>query len=215
MGKNRADISYPDGDCFDVATHPWMENRNAQVMDTWPQFYHDRLNDGYLQYVKKQYAEHINAVMCNIRVGDHVHEIGCGTGTISRIIADRSSHMKNSFVLSDINPEMLAMAHQRMTGAKVEWGCLPYAAQEPPYPCQVVHSHGVLEHFDDETIRTIIKAHSKARVQVHYVPGPYDHPSFGDERLMPAWRWKEICNPDMIVEFNNGLDYCLVFNEQR
>jgi hypothetical protein len=79
----------------------------------------------------------------------------------------------------------------------------------------VVHSHGMLEHFDDHTIRDVIRAHSHARVQVHYVPGLYDEPTFGDERLMPAESWMDICAPNQIIKFNDGLDYALIFERKR
>lgn len=50
-----------------------------------------------------------------------------------------------------------------------------------------------------------------ARVQVHYVPGLYEKPTFGDERLLPVQAWWEIAKPDQIITFNGGLDYALVF----
>jgi hypothetical protein len=44
-------------------------------------------------------------------------------------------------------------------------------------------------------------------VQVHYVPGLYPAPTFGDERLMSVAEWWDICNPSQIITFNDGLDY--------
>lgn len=89
------------------------------------------------------------------------------------------------------------------------------ARRVPTVFADVVHSHGMLEHFDDHTIRDVILAHSHARVQVHYVPGLYDEPTFGDERLLPAEAWMDICAPDRIVKFNGGLDYALIFERKK
>lgn len=50
--------------------------------------------------------------------------------------------------------------------------------------------------------------------QVHYVPGLYAEPSFGDERLMSVDAWWKICQPDQIITFNGGLDYALVFERK-
>lgn len=75
----------------------------------------------------------------------------------------------------------------------------------------VVHSHGMLEHFDDHAIRQVIHNFRQARVQVHYVPGLYPEPSYGDERLMSVEQWEDICAPDQVLTFNDGLDYALIF----
>jgi len=41
---------------------------------------------------------------------------------------------------------------------------------------------------------------------VHYVPGEYDEPSFGDERLMSASQWREILKdyPVEVSQFNEN-----------
>jgi hypothetical protein len=57
----------------------------------------------------------------------------------------------------------------------------------------------------------VIDNYRHAHTQVHYVPGLYDKPTFGDERLMSVDAWWKICKPSQIITFNDGLDYALVF----
>jgi hypothetical protein len=97
-------------------------------------------------------------------------------------------------------------------GFPVEVGDARYPTGRLP---DVIHSHGLLEHFSDEDIRKIIKAscNDGARVIVHYVPSDrYEQPSFGDERLMSAGQWHEIVAPHNIIEFNDGYDLALVWD---
>lgn len=178
----------------------------------WVEFYRDRLNIGYVEHVKRRYADHLNAIYANIKPGDSVHEIGCGLGTVTRGLLDRAPWFA-SFEMSDRDPEMLNMARTRFKDGQVCW--YKHDALKGPLPLSsdIVHSHGLLEHFSDDEIRWIIYNHSRSRVQIHYVPGEYPTPSFGDERLMKASQWQEICNPTKIIKFNDGLDYCLVFRK--
>lgn len=176
-------------------------------MHNWNDFYKHRAGSEYLTYVKKRYVEHINAITCLIGTDASV-ELGCGTATITRALMDRG--LTKTYIGLDNDQGMLNYARIRTPSAQLYHHNItkPFTI---PFP-HVVHSHGVLEHFDDDQIRNIINLHRGARAQVHYVPGLYPAPSFGDERLMPAYQWQEICNPDCIIIFNNGLDYCLVFN---
>ena len=42
----------------------------------------------------------------------------------------------------------------------------------------------------------------------------YEVPSRGNERLMTVGEWREICSPDHVIEFNDGHDIILIFNER-
>lgn len=179
---------------------------------SWPEFYKDRLNNEYLSYAKERYADHINAIDCNLRVGDSVHEIACGTGTITAALMQRHRPFC-AFEMSDYSDEMMDMAAIRLPHVvtfkhDALHGGLPISAD-------IVHSHGLLEHFSDAEIRRIIQNHSATRLQVHYVPGEYPVPSYGDERLMPLSKWVEICQPTTTITFNDGKDYCLIFRNDH
>jgi hypothetical protein len=183
-------------------------------MSTWAEFYESRMGDDYLKYVKNRYIEHINAITCFLNPGVTSVELGCGTATITRALFDREPN--RSYVYCDNNTPILEMAIDRMecNGLPLYRNILkPLKVEQFNINPYVMHTHGVLEHFSDEDIRKIINLHRGAKAQVHYVPGLYPNKSFGDERLMPAHRWQEICNPSSIITFNNGLDYCLIFNQ--
>lgn len=178
-------------------------------MSAWKAFYDGREGHDYLNYVKERYKPFIEAVVSRIAPTDMVLELGTGTGTITKAVVDASLQgPRLRFCATDIDPEMVGIARQRLVSDDV--AVFKMDALQPCY-ANVVHSHGMLEHFDDDTIRSVIEAHSHARVQVHYVPGEYEFPTFGDERLLPVKAWWDICKPDQIITFNGGLDYALVF----
>lgn len=189
-------------------------------MNSWPDFYRGRDPDRYLRYARARYAPFLAIVQALVAPGDTVIELGCGMGTISRALYDNGTPAKQ-FVLVDREPEMIGMAayntryfHEdkiRLYNADAR------SIADNPLHCfayDVAHSHGVLEHFGDEDIRTIIAGQKRlgVRAAVHYVPGErYSAPSFGDERLMTPEQWRDICAPDAIVQFNDGFDYALVW----
>ena len=73
----------------------------------------------------------------------------------------------------------------------------------------IVHSHGVLEHMQDDDIKTAVQ-NWPLQSQFHYVPSSkYKEQSFGDERLMDSETWKKLTD-SKIVEFNDGYDYMIV-----
>jgi hypothetical protein len=78
----------------------------------------------------------------------------------------------------------------------------------------VIHSHGMLEHFSDGDIQRVLFAHEAdgVRAAVHYVPGDkYEKPSYGDERLLPLSYWQDVHRPTKAFSFNDGFDYCLMW----
>jgi trans-aconitate methyltransferase len=180
-------------------------------MSAWKNFYAGREGHGYRQYVKDRYAPFISAIASRIRYNDLVLELGTGTGTITSLLADYHNDDTSKFAATDVDPEMVKVAKQRMDDLDLDVAVYRENAFIRGTTADVVHSHGMLEHFSDAEIRQIIAAHSTARVQVHYVPGMYGEPTFGDERLMPVSQWWDICKPNQIITFNDGLDYALVF----
>lgn len=186
----------------------------AKPKSAWATFYEGRHGDDYLSYVKERYAPFISEISNRIQLGDTVLELGAGTGTITAALHEQYAMHPVSFIASDKDVDMRRILRRRLLKTKVSVIALD-AKRVPTHYADVVHSHGMLEHFDDHTIRDVILAHSHARVQVHYVPGLYDEPTFGDERLLPAEAWMDICAPNQIIKFNDGLDYALIFERKR
>jgi len=179
----------------------------------WEEFYKGRLLDpGYQQYVRERYKPFLGAIIERAKLGDRIVEVGCGLGTITRVLADSMIRANQGFRAYDLNPYMVRYARQTLSdGYPVEVGNAFFPTNCKP---DIVHSHGMLEHFTDDQIGKVIQAHIKdeARHAVHYVPGDkYEVPSFGDERLMPLEFWKEF-GPTEAFAFNDGYDYCLIWD---
>lgn len=184
-------------------------------MSAWKNFYAGREGHDYRMYVRDRYAPFIEAIASRVKCIDLVLELGTGTGTITSLLADYHNDETSKFAATDIDPEMVSIAKERMADHNlIDVSVYRENAFIGGTQAEVVHSHGMLEHFDDFTIRKIIENYSHARVQVHYVPGMYGEPTFGDERLMPVQAWWDICKPDQIVTFNEGLDYALIFEKR-
>ena len=181
------------------------------MIRSWVTFYEGRVfNSDYLNYAEKRYLPFINKIRELIKPGDRVVEVGCGIATITKILSEFD--VFTGYRCFDINPDMVELAVKNLEPKNypVEVGdcrqpimCLP----------DVIHSHGLLEHFSDDEIRIILKqfAESGARASVHYVPGcRYEKPSFGDERLLPLETWLSF-EPNEALTFNDGHDYILVW----
>lgn len=182
-------------------------------MSPWAKFYEGRTDVSYLLYARERYKPFINAIRDRIWYGDVVLELGAGTGTITRELVDaqRARDLKAVLLATDIDPDQLTTLNMRFEGFENVLVSRLDATSGVPAACDVVHSHGMLEHFDDDTIRKVIDSYrGMAHAQVHYVPGMYPKPTFGDERLMPVERWWDIVKPSQIITFNDGLDYALV-----
>jgi SAM-dependent methyltransferase len=189
---------------------------HAVASTSWPEFYKGRLlDDGYLQYARQRYAPYIAAIADSMKSGDRIVEVGCGLATMTRALIDGQRPFVG-FRCFDINPHMVGYARTNLReGYPVEVGDARLPTCALP---DIVHSHGMLEHFNDSDIRKVIDAHRAdgARLAVHYVPGEkYQKPSFGDERLMSKDAWRAIAAPDEIHGFNDDFDYLLVWRFGR
>jgi SAM-dependent methyltransferase len=182
----------------------------------WVDFYRGRfLSRDYLHYANGRYAPFLDAIRRYMKQGDRVVEVGCGLATITKLlIQGRSKRPWVGFRAYDLSPDMVALAKENLS----EDGDYPVLVGDMRdrlscYP-DIIHGHGVLEHYSDEDIRRTIEAHSwsGARVALHYVPGEgYEKPTFGDERLMGISEWKRIAQPTEVEPFNGGNDYTLIW----
>jgi SAM-dependent methyltransferase len=156
---------------------------------------------------------------------DSVNEMGCGIGSITKQLLKYPQAEGRVFTATDINMEMIRLTKQNLgvgengrtsSGMNVHFNTHdirePYVLV-PLSGKHIVHSHGVLEHFDDNDIRNIIETQrSYANLIFHYVPSDkYTSKSFGDERLMSAQQWAKLAKPTMIEQFNSGYDLLLIW----
>lgn len=145
-------------------------------------------------------------------------EVGCGAGNITRLLMERLNGP--SYTCIDVDSRMLELTEKNVRETNqvrceiLKKDITASLADVRKTGKVLVHSHGVLEHFEPTRIKRILaNLREISPRMVHYVPGArYGHKSFGDERLWTKDQWREIANPDDIVEFNRGFDYALVWH---
>lgn len=160
-------------------------------MKSWYEIYRERMNEKYVQHVAYKYAPFLGEIY---RTGGRAFtEIGCGAGTITRVLREMLQDTEKAHDLIDSCPNMLGLAIQNNPVFNCRFRCADVRTTLLR-STDVVHSHGLLEHFNDENIKMIVEsAWTGASVQIHYVPGAkYTVPSRGDERLMEPDQWEDI-----------------------
>ena len=176
-------------------------------MSAWSQFYKDRCNDGYVEYVQRRYRPFLEEILRHCPTS--FLEEGCGIGTISKILEILKPG--GTFHLSDRDHDIMGLASQfTRFDPKLDNIILGYRA---PKSVDVAFGHGVLEHFEDFEIQAILdRQYEISNRVVHYVPTDlYKVPSFGDERLLPPEYWVSEFDPTHWFTFNQGHDLCLVW----
>ena len=184
---------------------------------TWPDFYRGRLlSEGYLAYFEERYAPFLDHIRKALQPEDLVIEVGCGLATSTKLLMRSNVPYFTSFRCYDHNPDMVQLAKQNVGVAAM---VAQADARIPTYTRpDVVHSHGLLEHFSDTQIAWFLASQrlDGPRVSIHYVPGElHGTPSFGDERLLPLDYWVDTFAPTSWETFNDGRDYVLVWEGQR
>lgn len=191
-----------------------MQNKKRSE---WYNFYKDRQNMIYKKHIETKYADFIDTIINNLpdngKKPVHIHEAGCGAANVSLAIYNKLKQQGINFhiSMSDKCKDMLELAHENVPEAyKAQIDVL---IEQPPH-ADVIFSHGLLEHFNDEDIVKLLTNQLRQTNKViHYVPSSkYKKPSFGDERLMTSEQWQKICNPTSIVEFNDGHDLILTWD---
>jgi len=186
----------------------------------WDAFYRAREGSAHSRRFAEKYEPFLRLLRAHAPRAADIAEFGCGTGIVSRTLLDGRSEVRARHVLYDNDSRMLANAKRRLRGARrggaIEFSLSDIRADLPRRRFDLIHSHGVLEHFDGDEARLIVR-NQLSRLKrggwlIQYVPSwKYVIPSFGDERLRSASDWTAICAPDRIVEFNDGFDFILVW----
>ena len=179
-------------------------------MKPWIDIYKDRLNNQYYEFFKKQYQPFLEQLKKYSRGINH--EIGCGMGNSTRFLKEYNSSNYIDYFCYDLCPEMLSLAMKNIQSDRVLYQNINVLDISVYHlPSGLVHSHGVLEHFSDEEIKTILDKFDR-EFQVHYVPSDkWITPSRGDERLLSKEYWQDNFEPDEIIEFNEGKDLILIW----
>lgn len=187
---------------------------------TWEDHYIDRVNnDDYLNNYTSTYHVFLRMILMSLTsLKDHVifREEGCGIGMISKCLYllrpdIMKGHVKN-IEFRDVNTNMLLLCRENTKGIteiETDYHLNDILTHSEYEPNTFLVTHGVLEHFSDESLNQIILHfdHKNIHWQFHYVPTDgYETCSFGDERLMPFDYWSNLFKPHVAVIDNNWKD---------
>lgn len=176
-------------------------------MSNWSEYYNSRVGDSYPIYCEVRYKEFLQQLFVDKELS--IREEGCGIGTISKILSQNGFNNLSAF---DNDDDQLKLANINTTNVTLFKADIVNAQLNK---VDMIHSHGVLEHFKDVDIQKIINRQRKdAKKVVHYVPtNGYSIPSFGDERLLSIPYWVDNFKPTSIIPFNNNKDLVLIWNQ--
>jgi hypothetical protein len=170
----------------------------------WTRFYQKRVNSTYQEYFEKKYQPFLKAIVKS--QPKLVREEGIGIGSVSKFLR-KSSIRSHGF---DNNKTMIKLCRRNVPGVFTYLDCI----LNPAFYSEgdLVVTHGVLEHFSDNQIEKIIKRHKEEGIKgIHYVPTDrYTEQSFGDERLLSPFHWRDLVEPKKIILFNEDKDLVLI-----
>ncbi|MGB3491899.1 MAG: methyltransferase domain-containing protein [Elainellaceae cyanobacterium] len=164
----------------------------------WNNFYAKRVNSSYQEYFEDRYYCFLQEVL-RLSYGGEAIDAGCGIGSVSKYL----SRYQVATVGFDLCLDMVKLAQLNVpTRPFFQNDLLTFKSD------RLVVTHGVLEHFEDDIIHTILENNPNS---IHYVPlEGYGEPSFGDERLLPKEYWLDTFKASAHETFNNGLDLYFV-----
>ena len=173
-------------------------------MNNWPDYYKYRVNSTYQNYFEGKYK-----VMLDF-VGEFetIREEGIGIGSISKYLLKKGVKTYGF----DICPQMVSLCKENNPSLNVYVDDIFKPQKEK---VDMVVTHGVLEHFNDEQILHIIDRYkSENQSSIHYVPiDGYKVPSFGDERLLSVNYWVKTFNPTWFINIKDEDLYLIFENE--
>jgi hypothetical protein len=175
---------------------------------SWFEFYFNRVGSaGYEKHFREKYALLISLVksfsLCGL-----IKEEGIGIGSVAKAVG-------GPIYGSDICPKMLELCKINNPNINV-WKEDIKGEKRFLLGTHSVVTHGVLEHFSDKDIISILDTY-KGRVNfsLHYVPtDQYKEPSFGDERLLSVSYWVSKFKPFHHLTENQGKDLYLIFKHK-
>lgn len=183
--------------------------KRLERMINWEDFYASRINSSYQSYFERRYREMLSYIVRMIPTAYTIREEGIGIGSMAKALMPLGFRRYHGF---DNNYTMLQLAKQNWNSLEGRIYHDDILAPQQTVYADVVITHGVLEHFEDEEIKSIVSRYKQTTLgSLHYVPlDKYLEPSFGDERLMSKEKWIELTVPKFAKTFNDGHDLMLV-----
>lgn len=137
-----------------------------------------------------------------------VHDLGCGAGNVTRLLAER---WPNARILGvDSSPEMLAKAGKAGPGKGIEWVEADLGGWSPPTPPDLMYSNAALHWLDDhdELFPRLVGVLAEDGVLAVQMPRNFDEPSHTcirdtveagpwREALLPKLRLRPVAAPEM------------------
>jgi len=188
----------------------------------WPDFYQHRINSmAYEAYFAERYQKMLEFMHEIVPKHNLIVEEGVGIASLAKafhtLYPDHAG-----FVGFDNNYDMLVLAMKNTAGLDTIFAyddILNSKWDKPDMQMgltpQLVVTHGVLEHFTDEQIPSVLDRYANKGDEIkysslHYVPtDKYLMPSFGDERLLSVEHWLNLVKPTEWFTMNDGYDLVL------
>lgn len=192
---------------------------STKDLSKWGQMYLSRVGDSYPAYCRQQYRPFLDTIRNEIydlslsQPIVTVREEGCGIATITKILAQDTDPKVVKYSVMDLNVDQVESAKANLRSLVQHVSIQCGDIMEPQEPASIIHSHGVLEHFNDVQIHNILERQCReAEIVVHYVPLiGWGYQSFGDERLLHAEHWIAAHQPYYWEIFNGGKDLVMVW----
>jgi 2-polyprenyl-3-methyl-5-hydroxy-6-metoxy-1,4-benzoquinol methylase len=180
-----------------------MSLAKEQPCVSWHQYYALRINaaGGPVEYFEKKKGEKeqiLAVVEAASRVGSRVLEVGCGTAIVSIALSKAGYTVVGVDTAQDLLGEISCGLNKLIGGhvVFVAGDCLSLCFEDRSF--DLVLSHGLLEHYDNSQIVSIVREMLRVgKLVIISIPtSRFNNTTmiFGDERLLPARDWEKIIN---------------------
>lgn len=169
-------------------------------------FYQNRVNSKYQDYFEGRYKPLIDTLI--FMEGDCIREEGMGIGSTFKALRNQGcGKMMYGF---DNDDGMIELCRKNNHLVSVYKDNILLPRSNPA--CDIITTHGVLEHFEDQDIKDIISRYNyKKKKHIHYVPtDKYKTKSIGNERLLSIKYWLNLVKPTDYILFNDDYDLLMI-----
>lgn len=150
----------------------------------------------YLNYKVKEKEIFVNKIISYCKPYNNILETGCGTGVLSIYLTNKGFDV----TAVDNDEEMLNIANEISIKYRKKPLFIKQDIFDLNYPNNhfgIVFSHGVLEHFDDDQIVSLLKKQLKiSHTLIFSIPTNYFDEKkdryYGNERFLSLEKWRDI-----------------------
>lgn len=181
--------------------HSWASDYRKQIQESGSVF-------DYCTQKVKQKEILLDIIQNKLTLGGSVLEAGCGSGILTTFLATQG--YKATGV--DNNEEVVTLAREcaQKLRSKAIFRCGDiFQLSYPSKSFNVVFSNGVLEHFSDDDILSILREESRISEYIVFsIPTNYfseNERTHGDERFLHPKKWRELIamtENEIVSEFN-------------